>query len=65
MIEQKSLPKEIDVIAKTDNNIIMGVQHKLNNLFGLQFHPESIETKFGMKMIENFLEINVGDKLCL
>ena len=61
IIEQKSLPKEIDVIAKTDNNIIMGVQHKLNNLFGLQFHPESIETKFGMKMIGNFLKLKNKD----
>ena len=36
-----------------------------HNLFGLQFHPESIETKFGIKMIENFLLINNEEnKLC-
>ena len=65
IIDKNSLPQELTIIAKTNNDIIMGVEHKDKNLFGLQFHPESIETKFGMKMIENFLEINVGDKLCL
>ena len=43
----------------------MGVEHFSHNLFGLQFHPESIETKFGIKMIENFLLINNKEnKLC-
>ena len=36
----------------------MGIEHRLYPLFGLQFHPESIETEFGMKMIENFLKMN-------
>tara|TARA_B110000116_G_C16588163_1_gene469385 strand:+ start:208 stop:789 length:582 start_codon:yes stop_codon:yes gene_type:complete len=57
IIEEESLPEDINVIAKTDNNIIMGVEHKLYSLFGLQFHPESIETEFGMEMIKNFLKI--------
>ena len=59
MIDEKSLPKDIRIIAKTDNGIIMGVEHKNSKLFGLQFHPESIETKYGIKMIENFLNIKV------
>ena len=58
MIDRNSLPSEINIIAQTNNNIIMGVEHVSANLFGLQFHPESIETKFGIKMIENFLSIN-------
>ena len=58
MIDHNSLPSEINIIAQTNNNIIMGVEHVSANLFGLQFHPESIETKFGIKMIENFLLIN-------
>ena len=57
IIEEESLPEDINVIAKTDNNIIMGVEHKLYSLFGLQFHPESIGTEFGMEMIKNFLKI--------
>ena len=65
MIDENSLPEEINIIARSDNNIIMGVEHFSHNLFGLQFHPESIETKFGIKMIENFLLINNKEnKLC-
>ena len=65
MIDKNSLSKEINIIAKTKNDIIMGVEHSSFNLFGLQFHPESIETKFGIKMIENFLLINnKEDKSC-
>ncbi len=63
-IEEKSLPEVLNIIAKSKNDIIMGVEHKNKNLFGLQFHPESIETKFGIKMIKNFLEINAVDKSC-
>ena len=59
MIDRKSLSKNIRVIAKTDNGVIMGVEHKNSKLFGLQFHPESIETKYGMEMIENFLNIQI------
>ena len=46
------------IIAQTENELIMGIEHNLYPLFGLQFHPESVETEFGMKMIENFLRIN-------
>ena len=55
MIDHKSLSKDLDIIAQTD--IIMGIEHKSAKLFGLQFHPESIETEYGMKMIKNFLKI--------
>ena len=47
---------EITAISKQDNEI-MGVQHKKYQIFGLQFHPESIETKYGMKMLENFINV--------
>ena len=59
MIDETSLPIDIRIIAKTDDDIIMGVEHKNSKLFGLQFHPESIETKYGMEMIENFLNIKI------
>ena len=59
MIDGTSLSMDIRIIAKTDNDIIMGVEHKNSKLFGLQFHPESIETKYGMEMIENFLNIKI------
>ena len=65
MIDESSLSNQFKIIAKTENDIIMGIEHHQYNLFGLQFHPESIETKFGMKMIENFLFINNSkSKIC-
>ena len=45
---------EITAISKQDNEI-MGIKHKRYQIFGLQFHPESIETKHGMQMLENFI----------
>jgi len=59
MIDKESLPNCLKIIAKTNNDIIMGVEHNFSKLFGVQFHPESIETKYGMTMIENFLKIKI------
>ncbi len=59
MIDRETLPSSLSITAQTDNNIIMGIEHKTSDLFGLQFHPESIETKYGMKMIKNFLHIKI------
>ena len=47
----------IPTVAKTKNNIIMGIADKKNNILGLQFHPESIGTKNGKKILSNFLKI--------
>ncbi len=57
LVSDKVIPDclEITAISK-NNNEIMGVQHKKYQLFGLQFHPESIETKNGIKMIKNFID---------
>ncbi len=50
--------KPLEVIAWTTDNIIMALRHKeFKNLLGVQFHPESILTQFGHKMLENFLSI--------
>ena len=43
--------------AWLEDGTIMGVEHKKYNLFGVQFHPESIETVYGKKIIENFINI--------
>ena len=64
IIDPMSLPKEINIIAKSHNDIIMAVKHEKENLFGLQFHPESIETKSGIQMIKNFLAINTKGGIC-
>lgn len=56
--EKCSLPEDLKITAQTkQDKIIMGVAHKSFPLFGVQFHPESIGTKFGKKILENFLKI--------
>jgi anthranilate synthase component 2 len=49
------LPHELEVTARTDDGVIMGVKHKHRPIFGLQFHPESVLTPHGLKIVENFL----------
>ena len=57
IVDKASLPTCLEVIAETDNKTIMGLKHKTSNLYGVQFHPESIATKDGKVIIKNFLEI--------
>ena len=54
---ESSLPEELEVISKAcDDNEIMAVKHKEYDVYGLQFHPESILTPDGLKIIKNFCE---------
>jgi anthranilate synthase component 2 len=55
--EEESLPKELKVIARTDENEIMAVELEGYHIYGVQFHPESILTPQGKKILENFLNI--------
>lgn len=55
IIDEDSLPNKFSIIARTSNNLIMGVKHNEYPLYGLQFHPESILTKYGFQIIKNFL----------
>ena len=50
-------PLELKVTAKTKNKLIMALEHREYPVYGVQFHPESIITEYGMKMVENFLNI--------
>ena len=56
-IIEDTLSNEFDINAKTEDGEIMAIEHKEYPLFGLQFHPESIYTPEGMKMIENFIKL--------
>lgn len=58
IVEKKSLTKELKIIAEDDEGEIMALRHVETPTFGLQFHPESILTEQGKKMIENFLEVH-------
>ena len=51
------LPNELEVTARTDNGIIMGVRHRTHPVEGIQFHPESIMTAVGKDLLNNFLEM--------
>ena len=55
MDKKKSLSKDLKITAETDEGLIMGVQHKEYNIHGVQFHPESIKTKIGIKILKNFI----------
>ena len=55
--DEESIPDCIEITAKTDDGIIMGIKHVDSPVFGLQFHPESIGTVQGVKIIKNFLEV--------
>jgi anthranilate synthase component 2 len=55
-IERESLPACLEVTAWTDDGEIMGVRHKEHAVEGVQFHPESILTEHGHRLLENFLE---------
>ena len=55
IIDKKSLSNDLEITAETNDGLIMGVQHKIYNIHGVQFHPESIKTKLGMKLLKNFI----------
>ena len=48
--------KELNITSETDSKIIMSIEHKKYPVFGLQFHPESLLTNSGKKILENFLK---------
>ncbi len=57
VIDNKNFPKDLLVTARTKDGIIMAVKHKAYPLYGVQFHPESILTAEGKKILKNFLKI--------
>ncbi|MCI8326494.1 MAG: aminodeoxychorismate/anthranilate synthase component II [Lachnospiraceae bacterium] len=56
-VREETLPEDLSVVAKTKDGEIMAVQHRKYPVYGLQFHPESVLTPDGMKMIENYLKL--------
>jgi anthranilate synthase component 2 len=56
-VEPGSLPDCLKVTAKTDDGVIMGLAHKTLPIWGVQFHPESIATEHGHRMLGNFLAL--------
>lgn len=56
-LKDESLPKELELIARSDDGEIMAVKHEKFNVYGLQFHPESILTPDGLSILTNFSEL--------
>ncbi len=57
VIAPESMPRELNVTATADDGAVMGVAHKSLPIHGVQFHPESIITEHGHKLLANFLEL--------
>ena len=59
IIDKKTLGKNLVITAETKDRVIMGIMHKKYNVHGVQFHPESIKTKLGIKILKNFLKYKI------
>ncbi len=55
-VRKENLPEVFSITAEDDKGSIMGIRHKEYDVRGVQFHPESIMTEYGIKMLENFLK---------
>ena len=58
VVDKKNLGKNLIITAETKNKVIMGIMHKKHNVHGVQFHPESIKTPIGLKLLKNFIDYN-------
>jgi anthranilate synthase component 2 len=58
-VKEETLPQELRVLATTDDGEIMAMKHRRYPVIGVQFHPESIYTEYGKRMIENFVNSEI------
>jgi anthranilate synthase/aminodeoxychorismate synthase-like glutamine amidotransferase len=57
LVEKKTFPKALEITAWTEDKEIMGLKHRDYPIWGVQFHPESILTRVGLKLLSNFLKL--------
>jgi anthranilate synthase component 2 len=56
IIKKETCPQELEITATTQDGAVMAIEHKKYKIFGVQFHPESIASEYGHKIIKNFLD---------
>ncbi len=57
ILKKDTIPSELEITARTEDGIVMGVRHKNYRLEGIQFHPESFLTPLGMEILKNFINL--------
>ncbi|MEE9557200.1 MAG: gamma-glutamyl-gamma-aminobutyrate hydrolase family protein, partial [Candidatus Adiutricales bacterium] len=55
---------DLTITARDDDGVIMGLEHRIMPIWGVQFHPESFMTEYGLEMAANFLSMKKGWKTC-
>ena len=56
IIDRKNFNIDLIITAETNDKVIMGIMHNKYNIHGVQFHPESIKTPLGLKILKNFIK---------
>ncbi len=62
VLEESTIPEEFEVTSRTEDGVVMGIRHKAYPLEGIQFHPESILTLEGPRLIQNWMERDFVNK---
>lgn len=62
VVDPASVPAELEVIARTPDGVVMGVRHRRHPIAGVQFHPESVGTPAGRRILANFLGARVSSR---